>query len=111
MLSAYLSEIHLPSAAIVLDVGCGTGAVTRVLAEMRGVSEVVGVDPSPIFVEKARELGKGHPQLSFRTGDGRALPSRMRPLTSSYSTRLCAICQIRRRPFMKRGESFALADG
>jgi ubiquinone/menaquinone biosynthesis C-methylase UbiE len=74
MLSAYLSEIQLPSAAIVLDVGCGTGAVTRVLAEMRGVSEVVGVDPSSIFVEKARELGKGHPQLSFRTGDGRAVP-------------------------------------
>jgi ubiquinone/menaquinone biosynthesis C-methylase UbiE len=74
MLNAYLSEIQLPSAAIVLDVGCGTGAVTRVLAEIRGVSEVVGVDPSPIFVEKARELGKGHPQVSFRTGDGRAVP-------------------------------------
>ena len=37
--------------------------------------------------------------------------SRMRPLTSSCSTPLCAICQILRRPFMKRGESFALADG
>jgi ubiquinone/menaquinone biosynthesis C-methylase UbiE len=74
MLNAYLSEIQLPSAAIVLDVGCGTGAVTRVLAQMRGVREVVGVDPSPIFVERARELGKGHPELSFRTGDGRAVP-------------------------------------
>jgi ubiquinone/menaquinone biosynthesis C-methylase UbiE len=74
MLNSYLSEIRLPSGASVLEVGCGTGAVTRVLAEMRGVSEVVGVDPSPIFVEKARELGKEHPQLSFRTGDGHALP-------------------------------------
>jgi ubiquinone/menaquinone biosynthesis C-methylase UbiE len=74
MLTAYLSEIDLPSASAVLDVGCGTGAVTRSLAAMRGVGEVIGLDPSPIFVEKARELGKGLPQVSFRTGDGRAVP-------------------------------------
>lgn len=52
----------------------GTGAITRVLAEMPGVKDVVGVDPSPVFVEKARELGRGLPQLSFRAGDGRAVP-------------------------------------
>src|SRR5262245_24918014 len=74
MLNAYLSEIQLPNAAVVLDVGCGTGAITRVLAEMPGVSKVVGVDPSPVFIEKAQELGKGLPQLSFHTGDGRAVP-------------------------------------
>jgi ubiquinone/menaquinone biosynthesis C-methylase UbiE len=74
MLKAYLSELQLPRAAIALDVGCGTGAVSRVLAEMPGVREVVGIDPSPIFVEKARELGKGLSRLSFQTGDGRALP-------------------------------------
>jgi ubiquinone/menaquinone biosynthesis C-methylase UbiE len=74
MLDAYLSEIHLPNAAIALDVGCGTGAVTRVLAELPRIQKVVGIDPSPIFIEKARELGKGHGRLSFHTGDGRALP-------------------------------------
>jgi ubiquinone/menaquinone biosynthesis C-methylase UbiE len=74
MLNAYLSEIQLPDAAVVLEVGCGTGAVTRVLAAMRGVKDVVGVDPSPLFVEKARELGQNVPRLSFRTGDGRTLP-------------------------------------
>jgi ubiquinone/menaquinone biosynthesis C-methylase UbiE len=74
MLQAYLSELQLPSAAIALDVGCGTGAVSRILAETPGVREVVGIDPSPIFVEKARELGRDHSHLSFQTGDGRALP-------------------------------------
>src|SRR5262245_53822696 len=74
MLNAYLSEIQLPNAARVLDVGCGTGAATRVLAEMPGVREVVGVDPSPVFVEKARALGTSLPQLSFHTGDGRTIP-------------------------------------
>jgi cyclopropane fatty-acyl-phospholipid synthase-like methyltransferase len=49
MLNAYRSEIQLPSGVTVLDVGCATGAVTRVLAEMPGVRKVVGVDPSPIL--------------------------------------------------------------
>jgi ubiquinone/menaquinone biosynthesis C-methylase UbiE len=74
MLNAYLSELQLPSAAIALEVGCGTGAVSRVLAELPGVREVVGIDPSPVFVEKARELGKGISRLSFQTVDGRAVP-------------------------------------
>jgi ubiquinone/menaquinone biosynthesis C-methylase UbiE len=74
MLNAYLSELRLPSEAIALDVGCGTGALTRVLAEMPSVRELIGIDPSPVFVEKARELGKAHSHLSFQTGDGRALP-------------------------------------
>ena len=59
MLNAYLSELQLPSDASALDLGCGTGAVSRVLAEMPGVREVVGIDPAPVFIEKARELGKG----------------------------------------------------
>jgi ubiquinone/menaquinone biosynthesis C-methylase UbiE len=74
MLNAYLSELPLPSAASVPDVGCGTGPVSRVLAEMPGVREVVGIDPSPVFVERARELGKHLSRLSFQTGDGCALP-------------------------------------
>jgi hypothetical protein len=41
MLNAYLSELQLPSGAIALDVGCGTGAVSRVLGVMPCVREVV----------------------------------------------------------------------
>jgi ubiquinone/menaquinone biosynthesis C-methylase UbiE len=74
MLRAYLSEIQLPEGADVLEVGCGTGAVTRALAQMPGVKAAVGVDPSPVFVAKARDLATSQPQLSFQIGDGRALP-------------------------------------
>ena len=35
MLQAYLSELELPELARALEVGCGTGAVSRVLAERR----------------------------------------------------------------------------
>ena len=74
MLNAYLSELQLPSEASALEVGCGTGAVSRVLAEMPGVREVVGIDPSPVLIEKARELGERLSRLSFQTADGLAIP-------------------------------------
>src|SRR5262249_52426250 len=73
MLHAYLSELQLPGGAVALEVGCGTGPVSRALAALPGVRHVVGLDPSPIFIAKARELGKGLTRLSFQTGDGRAL--------------------------------------
>ena len=73
MLDAYLAEVELPPSAIVLDAGCGTGAVARALAQRPNVREVVGLDPSPIFVEKAREFATGMPGLSFHVGDARAI--------------------------------------
>ena len=74
MLRAYLTDAAIPQGAHVLEVGCGTGAVTRVLAAWPGVVEAVGVDPSPALVAKARELGAGLPSLSFKEADGRSLP-------------------------------------
>ena len=38
----------------ILDVGCGTGALTSVLAELVGAENVAGVDPSEPFVEACR---------------------------------------------------------
>jgi ubiquinone/menaquinone biosynthesis C-methylase UbiE len=74
MREAYLAEIAFPPNARVIEVGCGPGPVTRALASRAGVGEVVGVDPSPIFVAKARELGASLRNLSFVEGDALALP-------------------------------------
>ncbi|HEY6676670.1 MAG TPA: methyltransferase domain-containing protein [Terrimicrobium sp.] len=73
MIDAYLSELELPDDAIALEVGCGTGAVTRILATMRCIEKVVGIDPSSLFIERARALGGGLSQLSFEIGDARTL--------------------------------------
>jgi SAM-dependent methyltransferase len=56
ILHDYLSAIPLSARAAALEIGCGTGAVTRVLAQRAGVKEVVGIDPSPIFIDQARAL-------------------------------------------------------
>ncbi len=74
MLESYLSEIDFPSNARVLEIGCGTGGVTRTLAQWPSVSEAVGIDPSPVFISKARELGGEISNLSFEEADGRSLP-------------------------------------
>ena len=45
--------------------------MTRVLAAWPGVVEAVGVDPSPVFVAKARELGAGLTTRTFEAADTR----------------------------------------
>jgi ubiquinone/menaquinone biosynthesis C-methylase UbiE len=73
MWDAYLSEIEFPPSAQVLDIGCGTGTISRILAQRPGIGRVLGVDPSPIFIAKARELAQSLPNVEFEQSDGRAL--------------------------------------
>jgi ubiquinone/menaquinone biosynthesis C-methylase UbiE len=54
MRQAYLGDVGFPDGARVLEVGCGTGPVTRTLAAWPGVAEVTGVDPSSTFLAAAR---------------------------------------------------------
>jgi SAM-dependent methyltransferase len=74
MLDTYLTDAALPQGARVLEVGCGTGAITRVLATWPAVGETIGVDPSPVFIAKARELAGGLTVVVFEEADGRSLP-------------------------------------
>jgi ubiquinone/menaquinone biosynthesis C-methylase UbiE len=74
MRRAFLQEVPFPRDARVLDVGCGTGVLTRVLARWPNVASVVGVDPAPALLEKARAAAAGMSNASFREGDGRSLP-------------------------------------
>jgi len=71
---SYMSRVALPEAARILEVGCGTGAVSRRLAGRPGVGEVVGVDPLTPLLDRARELAEGIDNISFRSGRGEQLP-------------------------------------
>lgn len=73
MLASYVEDADLPPGCRVLEVGCGTGVVTRFLAAQPPVEAVVGVDPSPVLVERARELGADDGTTTFEEGDGRRL--------------------------------------
>jgi SAM-dependent methyltransferase len=74
MLADYLARIEFPAEAKVLEIGCGTGAISRRLAEEASVQEVFGVDPSRGLLERARSLAAATSRLSFMEADGRNLP-------------------------------------
>lgn len=77
--AAYLDQLAVAPGERALDVGCGSGAVTRELARRvapHGVA--VGLDPSPALLVVARELADGDgvgPYVDFREGDARAIPA------------------------------------
>jgi ubiquinone/menaquinone biosynthesis C-methylase UbiE len=73
MRRAFLADIDLPGDARVLEVGCGSGVVTRSLAERPEVREIVAIDPSPIFLRHAREVTGDDGRMRFLEGDARAL--------------------------------------
>jgi ubiquinone/menaquinone biosynthesis C-methylase UbiE len=74
MRRAFLSDTVFPSHAVVLDVGCGTGVLTRMLARLADVDRVIGVDPASSLLDKARELAADLSNISFQEADGRTLP-------------------------------------
>ncbi len=50
-----------------IDLGCGTGALTRVLHERTGAAETLGIDSSPAMLERAAEFAGGG--LTFALAD------------------------------------------
>jgi len=74
MLAEYLARIRFPPGAQVLEIGCGTGAISRRLTAIEGIALVVGIDPSAGLLARARRLSEPTPRLSFQEADGRDLP-------------------------------------
>lgn len=73
MRRTFLAEIEFPAQANVLEVGCGTGVLTRALASLPNVDAVVGVDVAPSLLDKARELAADLPNVGFEEADARSL--------------------------------------
>jgi SAM-dependent methyltransferase len=55
-----------------LDVGCGTGQLTLVAVEDAAVKRIVGIDPSPEYIERARTR-VGDPIARFKVGGAESL--------------------------------------
>lgn len=73
MTKSYIGELPLPSGARVLEVGCGTGPICRLLAAIEKIEVIVGVDPSDRLIQKANELSGGSSKVSYEVGDGKSL--------------------------------------
>src|SRR5438128_2640739 len=60
-----IERMHVPTNARVLDVGCGSGWATRLLAEYASNGRVTGVDISDEMVDLARESSRSFPNVDF----------------------------------------------
>ena len=71
----------------VLDVGCGTGAVTRILAERVSPGRVVGLDLSEERLSVARDLAreKGVSNVEYVKADVRDLDPKNNKFDLAYS--------------------------
>jgi ubiquinone/menaquinone biosynthesis C-methylase UbiE len=66
-----VSQVPLNQGQTVLDVGCGDGFFTKLLAEHR--VEVIGVDNSSAFLDEAQAKTTGVPNVEVIKGDARRL--------------------------------------
>ena len=69
----FLAWLDLQKGLQCLDVGCGNGAFTEVLAAQVAPSELTGVDPSNEQIAFAK-IREGARRAHFRVGDAQALP-------------------------------------
>lgn len=67
----FLEFAGVESGSRVLDVGCGTGAISLALARRRATT--VGVDASESYLDGARRL-RSHRHVTYEQGDARELP-------------------------------------
>jgi SAM-dependent methyltransferase len=107
-----LDMMNLEPDETVLDVGCGTGWLCRLLAERMTRGTVVGVDVSDEMIRRAERASTHRARVSFMTGSIDALPqpparfTRVVSVESAYywPEPLVGFQEIRR--VLRRGGSF-----
>ncbi len=72
MRHAYLSEVTLPNGAFAVEMGSGTGHVTRDLVTLVGADRALGIEPSQIMTDRARHHHSDLSALEFQVGDAKA---------------------------------------
>ena len=68
----FLAWISLPPGSRVLDVGCGTGALSQSVLQNTSPGSVTGIDPSPEFVSFARQQIPDQ-RATFKVGSAESL--------------------------------------
>jgi SAM-dependent methyltransferase len=69
----FLPWLDVGRGAAWVDIGCGTGVLTRAILELEDPDSVVGIDPSPAFLSAARTSIRD-PRVSFLEGAADAMP-------------------------------------
>lgn len=73
----FLSDFIPRGANLAIDLGCGPGHTTRLIAETLPFKKVVGLDKSPTFIEAASK--SSHTRISFQQHDVTSIPFHLPP--------------------------------
>ncbi|MFO0625298.1 MAG: class I SAM-dependent methyltransferase [Polyangiales bacterium] len=91
MMERVLVEAGVSRGMRVLDLGCGHGTVSQMIARQVGAEgRVVGVDRDPRVLEVARSAARerGYPQIAFVQCDLHALPDDLGPFDAAVGRRV-----------------------
>jgi len=99
-----IERMHLPSNARVLDVGCGSGWATRLMAAKAYEGNVMGIDIADEMVQLAVESSSSFQNVEFRVPTAEELPFSDDEFTHVfsmeslyyYSNMIAALREIRR---------------
>ena len=75
----------IPSDARVLDVGCGSGWATRLMAEKASDGRVVGIDIADEMIRLARETSASLSNVEFQVASAEKLPFSDGEFTHAFS--------------------------
>lgn len=70
VIEAYLNDLTWNEGGVHLEVGAGTGAITRLMGAKAQNGVVIGIDPSEGLIGKANELSADIGNISFEIGNG-----------------------------------------
>ena len=80
-----IARMHVEPNSRVLDVGCGSGWATRLLADYAFTGRVTGIDISDEMVQLARESSKDHQNVEFKVASAEQLPFETNEFTHAFS--------------------------
>ena len=80
-----IEEMRVPDDGRVLDVGCGSGWATRLLARQATRGEVIGIDISDEMIRIARESTSDVPNVEFQVASAESLPFDEARFTHAFS--------------------------
>lgn len=80
-----IARMNVGSDARVLDVGCGSGWATRLLADYAINGRVTGIDISDEMIQLARESSKDHQNADFEIASAEQLPFNTDEFNNAFS--------------------------
>ena len=80
-----IEAMQLPADARVLDVGCGSGWATRLIAQQATAGRVVGIDISDEMVQLGRDTSADYVNVEFHVASAERLPFADGEFTHAFS--------------------------